>query len=115
MNLVIKEWLILKSSGLKTRGNRYFRGNSIFGGAPIMGGWTEEIKVRGFDFLDVEPKEERCNYDNEFVVIPCRLKVKVQSMLSGAGDAATRTIDVCNQFGYANSWTRIENIGGQQP
>ena len=80
-----------------------------------MSGWAEEIEVRGFDFLDVEPKEERCNYDNEFVVIPCRLKVKVQSVLRGSGDAATRTVDVGNEFRYANSWSRIKNIGGQQP
>ena len=36
-----------------------------------MGGWAEEIEVRSFGFLDVEPKEKRGNYDNEFVVIPC--------------------------------------------
>lgn len=80
-----------------------------------MGGWAEEIEVRSFGFLDVEPKEKRGNYDNEFVVIPCCLKVKVQSMLRGAGNAATRTVDVGNKFGYTNSWARVENIGGQQP
>ena len=80
-----------------------------------MGGWAKEIEVRSFDFLDVEPIKERGNYDNEFVVIPCCLKVKVQSVLRGAGDTANRTIDVCNQFGNTDSWSRVENIGGQQP
>lgn len=63
-----------------------------------MGFGAEEIEVRGFDFLDVEPKEQRGNYDDEFVVIPCRLKVEVDRMLGGAGDAATRTVNICNQF-----------------
>lgn len=73
--------------------------------------WAEEIEVRGFDFLEVEPKEEWRNNNDKFVVIPCRLKVEMQRMLSSSGDATSRTIDIGNKFGNANGGSAIKNSG----
>jgi hypothetical protein len=77
-----------------TRSIVIFRGNSIFGSAPTMGVWSEEISIGRFDFFKIEPNKQGSDNDNEFIIGPCRLKVEVQGVLDGAGNATTGTVDI---------------------
>jgi hypothetical protein len=56
-----------------------------------MGVCLEEISIGCFDFLKIEPNKQGSDNDIEFIIGPCRLKVEVQGVLNGAGNAATQT------------------------
>ena len=71
-----------------------FRGNSIFGSAPTRGVCSEEISIRRFDFLKIEPNKQGSDNDYDFIIGPCRLKVEVQGVLDGSGNSGTWTIDI---------------------
>ena len=88
-----------------------YSGSLIFISDTTVRFFWEEIVVRSFDFLDIEPKEQRSHYQYEFVVFPCRFKVKMQSVLCGSCDAATGAVDIGYQFWNAYCRACIKEIG----